>query len=206
VAFGVVTLGYVHDRWKVEASRFNGREPDQHRYDIETGALDSSALRMSWNPTPRWSLQGSWARLKSPEQLAPGEDQTKWSASALYTRALDAGRSVSLTAAWGRRSSGHDALDAFALEASINPASQWTLFARAERTENNELVPAAGAHGEAQSVAKLSVGAVRDFVVARHASVGIGALFALDFVSRELDPLYGDDPRGTMLFVRLKVD
>ena len=206
VAFGVVTLGYVHDRWKFEASRFNGREPDQHRYDIETGALDSSALRASWNPAPRWSLQASWARLVSPEQLAPGEDQVKWSASALYTRALDDDRFVALTLAWGRRDTGHDAFDAWALEASVNPARSWTVFARAERTENNELVPDGSGHGEAHGVSKLAVGAVRDFAVARHASIGIGASYALDFVPRALDALYGDDPSGALLFVRLKVD
>jgi hypothetical protein len=163
-------------------------------------------VRVSWNPAPRWSLQASWARQVSPEQLAPGEDQTRWSASALYTRALDADRFVSLTAAWGRRDNGHEALDAWALEASVNPARSWTVFARAERTRNNELVPDGNAHGEPFVVSKVSVGAVRDFRVARHASVGVGASYALDFVPRELDPLYGNDPSGAMLFARLKVD
>ncbi|MFL6591261.1 MAG: hypothetical protein ACJ8GK_00955 [Luteimonas sp.] len=206
VAFGVMTLGYVRDRWKFEASRFNGREPDQRRYDIEAGPLDSSALRASWNPAPRWSLQASWARLVSPEQLAPGEDQVKWSASALYTRALDEDRVVALTLAWGRRDAGHEALDAWALEASVNPVRWWTLFARAERTRNDELVADGSGHGEAHGVSKLSVGAVRDVAIARHAVLGIGASYALDVVPRALDALYGDDPSGALLFVRLKVD
>ena len=52
-------------------SGFHGREPDEHRYDIETGALDSTAVRLAWNPTANWSLQTSWADVKSPEQLDP---------------------------------------------------------------------------------------------------------------------------------------
>ncbi|MGZ8364677.1 MAG: hypothetical protein ACXW3D_11375, partial [Caulobacteraceae bacterium] len=36
ITFGVVTAGFVHDTWKIEASAFKGREPDEHRYDIET--------------------------------------------------------------------------------------------------------------------------------------------------------------------------
>ncbi len=40
ISFGVVTAGLVLDRVKVEASRFNGREPDQHRWNIETGPLE----------------------------------------------------------------------------------------------------------------------------------------------------------------------
>ena len=32
-----MTLGYVLDRFKLEGSVFRGREPDEDRYDIETG-------------------------------------------------------------------------------------------------------------------------------------------------------------------------
>ena len=52
ISFGVLTAGLVLDRVKVEVSRFNGREPDQHRWNIETAPLDSTAVRLSWNPTP----------------------------------------------------------------------------------------------------------------------------------------------------------
>ena len=50
ISFGVVTAGLVLDRVKLEASRFNGREPDQHRWDIETGPLDFTALRALVEP------------------------------------------------------------------------------------------------------------------------------------------------------------
>ena len=45
ITFGVVTAGYVQGNWKVEASRFHGREPDETRTDIETGPLDYTAAR-----------------------------------------------------------------------------------------------------------------------------------------------------------------
>jgi len=41
ITFGVLTAGVVLDTWKFEASAFRGREPDQHRYDIEAPKLDS---------------------------------------------------------------------------------------------------------------------------------------------------------------------
>jgi hypothetical protein len=116
ITFGVITAGLVVDNLKVEASRFNAREPDQHRYDIETGPLDSTAIRLSWNPTSSLSLQGSWGRFISPEQLEPEEDQTRWSASAIHTRPVGANGWWSTTFAWGRRSADHEQLDAFALE------------------------------------------------------------------------------------------
>src|SRR5690606_36616501 len=113
ITFGVLTAGVTAGGWKLEASRFRGREPDEHRYDIETGALDSTAVRLAWNPTANWSLQASWADVTSPEQLEPDEDQKRWSASAIRTVPLPGGGWWSTTAAWGRRSSGHEDLDAW---------------------------------------------------------------------------------------------
>lgn len=197
VSFGVITAGLVLGDVKFEASRFNGREPDRHRWDIETGALDSTALRLSWNPSRSLALQASWAHLVSPEQVAPGANSTRWSASAIYTLPLDAHDWWSTTLAWGRR----DGDDALAIESAAGLGS-WTLFGRAEYAENDELVPG----GQTYLVGKLSLGAIRDFRVAPHVRFGLGALYALNFVPAALDPLYAGDPRGAMLFLRLRID
>ena len=203
ITFGVVTAGLIVDNIKLEASRFRGREPDQHRYDIETGALDSTALRLSWNPTANWSLQVSWADVKGPEQLAPDENTTRWSASAIYTRPLGEHRWWSTTAAWGRRSSGNDQLDAYVLESAVKLNEAWTIFGRAERTETNELM---GDHGPIFTVGKVSVGAIHDWTVAEHVKVGLGGLYALNFTPAGLDAVYGGRPHGAMAFVRLKIE
>ena len=72
IAFGVVTAGLVLGDVKLEGSRFNGREPDQRRWNIETAPLDSTASRLSAGTRPgTLSLQASWARLIAPEQLDP---------------------------------------------------------------------------------------------------------------------------------------
>src|SRR5207248_3131013 len=91
ISFGVVTAGIVLDRVKLEISRFNGREPDQHRWDIETGPLDSTAVRVSWNPPAELALQGSWGHFVDPEQLEPGVNQKRLSASALYAKEIAPG-------------------------------------------------------------------------------------------------------------------
>jgi hypothetical protein len=205
ISFGVVTAGLVIGNVKFEASRFNGQEPDQHRYNIETGPLASTAVRLSWNPTPNLSLQGSWANLAHPEQLEPGEDSTRWSASAIFTRRIGGHGWWSTTLAWGRRSSGHEQLDAYVLEsaASFGP---WTLFGRAEHTENNELTFVGGDHGPTFNVGKVSVGAIRDFQVAPHVRFGGGGLYAFNFVPQSQRALYGGQPDGAMAFIRLKVE
>ena len=199
ISFGVVTAGLIVGGVKLEGSRFNGREPDQHRWDIETGPLDSTALRLAWNPTPNLSLQGSWAHLVSPEQLEPGENSTRWSASAIYTRRFGQANWWSTTLAWGRR----DGDDAFVLESAAG-LGPWTLFARAERTENDAL--AGGHHRPPFTVGKVSLGAIRDFRVAPQVRLGLGGLYARNFVPDALRPSYGGNPGGLMAFVRLRVD
>lgn len=213
ITFGVLTAGVVIGDVKLEASRFNGREPDQHRYDIETPRFNSTAARISWNPGREWSLQASWARQKSPEQLSPDEDEERWSASAIYTTPLKGGGSWSTTAAWGRRigiePDGHRdaALDAFILESSLKPDDRWTVFARAEMVDNNELAPPPGAvHGPIDTVGKASLGIIRDFRLAAQVKFGIGALAAYNAVPARLDALYGGDRLGGMVFLRLKVE
>jgi hypothetical protein len=201
----VLTAGAVFGRVKVEASRFNGREPDQHRWDIETGPLDSTALRLSWNPRDTLALQASWGHFTEPEQLEPGVDQKRLSASALYTRQLAPGWKVAAALAWDRKVVEHRGANAYAAEASLkHPA--WTLCGRAELTDNRELV-AGAENGPAFRVGKVSLGAVRDFRIAGHLALGAGGQFALNFVPAALAASYsGSNPTGLMGFVRFKVE
>lgn len=202
ITFGVVTAGVSRDRWKVEASAFRGREPDQNRYDIETGRLDSVATRVSWNPTQNWALQASWTRINSPEALEPDDDEARTSLSALYSRPFGArgDGSVSATLAWARKDRiPGDALQAWLFEGAISPDEHWTVFTRAEQVEQDEL---AGHHGGVATVRKLSVGAIYDVPLSDSVKLGFGGLAsAFDAPSA----LGYDDPTGGMAFVRLKI-
>jgi hypothetical protein len=204
ISFGVVTAGIISDRLKLEVSRFNGREPDQHRWNIETGPLDSTAVRVSWNPAAELALQGSWGHFVDPEQLEPGVNQNRLSASALYAKDIAPGWKLAGTLAWGRKTSrGHND-HAFAAEASVKHA-QWTIFGRGEMTQNRELTNVE--NGPAYCVGKISLGAVRDFQVAEHLAIGAGGLFAVNFVPDALAADYGGhNPAGAMGFIRLKLD
>ena len=207
IVFGVVTAGVVHEGWKLEVSRFRGREPDQYRFNIETGPLDSTAARLSWNPARALALQVSWADVMHPEQLRPDENQRKWSASAIVTKALPESHWWSTTVAWGRRSAESGWLDAVAVESALNAGRSWTLFARGERIDNDELPPLGGVAGMPYTVGKVSVGAVHDFPYSGHIRFGVGGLFALNFVPAALESAYGGrTPKGVMLFLRLKVE
>ncbi len=208
IVFGVATVGWVHDAFKLEASSFRGREPDQDRYDIESPTFDSWAVRASWNPSPQWSLQASYADVTAPEQLAPDEDETKTSISAIHTRRFGDAGWWSSTLAWGRKSPDHhEAKDAWLAETALHPNDRWTIFARAERTETDELAPGLdGGHGDIFTVSKASVGAIHDWRLAPHVRFGLGGLYAINRVPGPLEAAYGGDPDGAMIFLRLKID
>lgn len=208
IIFGVTTLGWAHDRFKIETSAFKGREPDEERWGIDSPRLDSWSVRAAWNPSDDWSLQASYADVSAPEQLEPDEDETKWSASAIHTCRLGDDGWWSSTLAWGRKTNGHgESKDGWLLESAVHPDDRWTVFARAERIETYELVPGVGGgHGPLYTVGKASVGVVRDWRIAEHVRFGLGGLYAMNRVPTALEPLYGGDPDGAMIFLRLKID
>jgi len=197
IAFGVATAGLVLDDWKLEASQFTGREPDQRRFGFDHPRMDSTSARVTFNPDEHWSLQASWGHLNSPEQLEPLEDETRYTASASYFTALGQESSAAATFAWGLKSiSGGARLNALLAEAEYKPAELWTVFARAEWEENAEL-----AAGRIVQAGEVSLGLVRDFKLSDHWKFGLGGLYAFDITPGHAG--YGNAPHGAMAFVRL---
>lgn len=205
IAFGVVTAGAVLGNAKMEVSRFNGREPDQHRYDIETGPLDSTAVRVSWNPVRTLALQASWGHFVDPEQLELGVDQKRLSMSALYADEIAPGYKIAATLAWGRKTVEGRSDDGFAAETSVRHGP-WTAFGRAEMTTNRELVGGLE-NGPSYRVGKASFGLVRDYPITPHLRLGVGGLMSVNAVPAALAGSYGSrHPTGAMAFVRMKTD
>ena len=203
VTFGVVTGGFVHDNWKFEVSQFTGREPDQFRYDFDPAKFDSTSARVSYTPDEHWSLQASWGFLKSPEQLQPTVDENRYTASAMYITKFSEESSLAVTLGWGQKDlSDGRRLNGTFLEAAYKPATNWTAFARAEWEQNDEL----DATGIVRSVGDLALGGIRDWNVADHAKIGLGASYTFDFVPSSVTPGYGSDPHGAMVFARLTLD
>src|SRR4029078_11850909 len=204
ITFGVVTAGVVLDTWKLEASAFKGREPDQYRYDIEAPKLDSYSARISWNPIRELSFQVSWGHLKSPEGLDPDKNEDRFTVSAIYTQTFGNYNTWSTTLSWGRKKmKPGDTLDGFILETAAIFQKKYTLFARAERVQENELLGLEPA--PTFTVNKLTVGGIYDFIRTDHAKFGIGGLVSIYGVPDGLKPFYGD-PTSAMAFVRLKIE
>jgi hypothetical protein len=75
VSFGVVTASLDLGRVALEGSVFNGREPDDERWDLDLGRLDSLAGRVWFRPTEQWEVQASTGRLRDAESAESGDVQ-----------------------------------------------------------------------------------------------------------------------------------
>ena len=206
ITFGVFTGGAVLGDVKLEASIFNGREPDEDRYDIETHSLDSWSVRASWNPAPNWSGQVSYAELDDPERLEPGVDVDRTTASATYHRPR-AGGHWQTTLAIGRNAKDPGAdTTAYLLESALRVRDVTTLFARIESVEKDELfVEGDPLHGEVFTVRKVGVGAVHDLRELWRGKLSVGLVYNWHFVPQTLEPAYGDDPGSWLVFARWSV-
>jgi hypothetical protein len=209
VSMGVATLGATHGAWKVEGSLFNGREPDQFRWNIETGPLDSASGRVSFNPTREWAFQASYGRLHRPEQLEPEIDVRRTTISAMY-QAQVAGMPWGTTLAWGRndrRGGGvSEKLDGWLLESTLEVSERHALFGRLERVTTDELFGEGDPlHGRAFPVGKLSLGYVFDFARTGPVRWGVGALASFFDIPSELRPAYGSHPPAGMVFIQARL-
>jgi hypothetical protein len=206
ITFGVVTVGFVRGPLKIEGSIFNGREPDQHRWDFDSLRLDSYSGRLSFNPTPDWAFQVSYGSIHSPEQLTPDVNQHRITASATYNKPLKGGN-WQTTFSWGRNyNEPGNQLDGFLLESALN-LGRHTLFARAENVQKDELFRARSPLADQVfRVSEVSAGYVYDLPVDKHLALGFGVLGTVNIVPSAIGPAYGgENPTAYMPFLRLKV-
>lgn len=206
ITYGVVTGGYEWDRIKLETSAFNGREPDQYRYDVELRALDSWSARLSYNPTSDLALQVSTGRLASPEQLEPTVAIRRTTASVSYNHMLPAAQ-WQTTLAWGHNQPDVGAASsAWLLESALRLANVHTLFARAERVGKDELfTPGQPLFGPTYTINALSLGYICDFWRWGPSHIGVGAMGTVYHYPEALNSVYGDGPVSYLLFGRIRL-
>lgn len=206
ITFGVVTLGASRGAWKLEGSWFNGREPDQSRWNIETRGFDSWSARLTCNPAPAWSMQLSYGDLKSPEQLEPDTRVKRTTASVSYQADTAVGP-WQTTLGWGQNHKmapdGAKRLPGWLLESTWVAYERHTLFGRFEQVDNDELFhdgePLAG---QTFQVRKLSLGYIHDFAKTGLVAWGIGGLVGLYDAPAQLDAVYGKHPTSAMVFLQ----
>ena len=213
IADDVITLGITHKMVRIEASGFHGREPDEYRWNLDSGKIDSWSTRVTVNPAANWSLQYSIGELHSPEELSPQEDLRRMTASLMYNRPIHRGNWAS-TVLWGRNQSLQDDNlgNSYLVESTLRFLDRnytWTRMENVDRT--NELLlgdkplPPNFSDRYFTRVQAYTFGYGRE--LARHVthlSASIGAQGTVYGVPDVLRNSYGAHPAGVLLFIRLR--
>lgn len=194
ITYGVATAGVYGQRWKLEGSVFNGREPDDRRTDFDFGAMDSVSARAWFLPSSRWALQVSAGHLVEAEAANHASDRgidvDRVTASATYHRRGN--RSMwANTFGWGRNAEqGGDATNALLLESSVTIADRDTVYGRFEWSQKSSHDLDVDAHG-IFDIAKLQAGYTRYLSEWKGLEPGVGASVSAGIVPATLATAYG---------------
>ena len=215
IADDVVTLGLAYKIARIEVSGFHGREPNEHRWEIQAGAIDSWSARFTLNPAKNWSGQYSITHLTSPEQLFPNENTLRMTASATYNKPLRDGAwgNWATTLVWGRNRTSPDAeiFNSYLAESTARFAYHnyaWTRIENVDRT--NELllgenpIPPGFQERFLARIQAYTFGYDHEWNFIRHVSTAFGGQYTLYTAPASLDPIYGSHPMGVLTFLRFR--
>jgi hypothetical protein len=195
ITYGVVTAGLFGPRFKVEASVFNGREPDEDRWDVDLAPLDSFSGRFSFAPTPSLAVQFSVGHLNEAEAEVGGAsriDVGRVTASVTYHRQQGEGSYTTAMLGWGRNKEHGEITRAAIFEVNVTRRDRHAWFGRAEIAGK----PAHDLHVHESTdiftVAKLQAGYTRYFAGWAGLAPGIGGAVSAGVVPPFLAPRYGN--------------
>ncbi len=212
IADNVVTVGLTYKWVRLEASGFHGREPDEYRWDIDAGKIDSWSTRLTVNPARNWSAQYSITRLKSPEELHLTEDILRMTASVMYNRPLRNGNWATMVL-WGknRTSPGRENFNSYLAESTVRFFTRnyiWGRIENVDRTSELLLGEKPEPRGfEERFLARVqgyTVGYDRDFDLIPHLATALGGQATFYSAPASLHSIYGSYPKGLVVFVRLR--
>jgi hypothetical protein len=214
ISFGVLTTGFTYRWLKLEGSIFNGREPDENRYNFDAHKWNSRSARVSIMPNPNWVIQTSYGFLRSPEASEPTTDIRRATASLQYNRPLKRGNWASAFI-WGRNHTSSPGethnLNGYTFESTINFLDKNYLYTRLELVDKNELLRAVdrarlGITDDHPSfrIGAYTLGGARDLFTSEKLTMAVGS--DLTFYSKPaiLDQLYGANPVSWKVFVRIR--
>jgi hypothetical protein len=203
-SFGAVTTGLDVERFRIEGSLFNGREPDEKRYTIQFASLDSWSARLSVAASRNWTAQYSYGRLEHPEALEPGS-QRRQTASVEYVRPFARG-SWATSMIWGRVHKVFDDhnLNGYLLETTANFKLRNYAFSRVELVDKDELFPNNPSF-PSYRIGAYTFGGARDLLQSRLWQLALGADFTFYSKPATLDPAYGRNPVSFQIFLRVRL-
>lgn len=212
IANDVVTSGLTYKSVRLEASGFHGREPDESRWDVDSGKIDSWSTRLTVQPGQNWSAQYSVAHLTGPEALHPEDDVRRMTASVMYNRPLANGNWASMLL-WGRNHGLQTGINTngYLAESTLQFATLHRVWGRIENVDRtSELLlgkspePPGFEERPLARVQAYTAGYDRDFHWIPAVATALGAQITFYATPESLRPIYGQHPVGAVLFLRFR--
>lgn len=206
ITFGVATLGLRAGKFKLEGSSFTGREPNEYRYDFDKPRFDSWSSRLSYNPSQNWALQISHGALTSPEEMHPGEDVHKTTASALYSKPFGKQQWINAAAVWGmNKVKDHDGEHAFLLEGSWkkNKLAFHTRYEFVQKSAEELALEEEFGHDKVFGINAFTLGLNYDVLNIGKTSLAAGGQLTRYHSGTELNALYGKNPMAVEVYLRI---
>lgn len=208
----VLTTGFSYKLARLEASGFHGREPDEHRWDLDSGKIDSWSTRLTVQPAHNWAAQYSFTHLTSPEELHPEEDLQRMTASISYKTESKEQHSFAATLLWGRNHSlmSGENFNGYLAEATwhVAPHGIWGRIENVDRTTELLLGKQPEPIGfEDRFLARIqayTIGYDHEFNLVPGLSTALGGQVTFYTTPSTLKTIYGDHPRGAVLFLRVR--
>jgi hypothetical protein len=208
ITFGVLTTGLYTRTIRLEASAFNGHEPDERRWNFDPIRLNSYSGRLTFTPTANWSLSAGYGHLDNPERSDPPEDVRRLVVSAMHGRGLGSDGQWATTLIYGRNNgAGHGISHSVLLETEAVLDRHNTIFSRAEyvqKSAHDLQIPDVDDERRF-AVRALSLGYIRELARGRGITLGLGARGSVNLLPQSLETIYGSRvPLGGMVFLRLR--
>ena len=205
-SYGVGTLGIRYRKLKLEGSLFNGKEPDENRYNFDELRFDSYSYRVSLNPTQHWAFQISQGFLRAPEALEPGVDQVRTTVSIMNSSSMRT-LNWSHTLVWGMNDkSDHDRNENSVLYETNLQFSNQALYARYEYVKKSaEELGLQATHGDALfNINALTLGYNHSLSRVAPLEILLGFQATLNFPESAIKPTYGSVPVGGQIYLQLR--
>ena len=206
ITFGVATLGFRYKILKLDGSFFTGREPNEQRYNIDKPGFNSYSYRLAANPTRSLSIQISRAFIKSPEELNPGEDIWRTTASITHSKALS-GENHLLTSAlvWGGNKSGQDHQENSILIESNLQLDRLAIYGRYEYIQKSaaELLLEEFDEGRIFNINAITLGMNYTIIRELNTNFSLGAQATMFKTNSSLYSFYGNTPISAEIYMRI---
>lgn len=204
ITFGVLTAGARYGGFKLDASVFTGREPDENRFAFDRPRFDSRSVRLSFNPSGRIALQVSYGFLHSPEALDPEADVRRTTASLMLSRQPRAGQNWTTTFVWGMNASSDLPATHSLLADSEFDFGRASAYGRIEYVQRRAHDLKLDGLGERRlAVGVLTAGAAWRISPDRGFPLHIGAQASIYRFADALTPVYGKRPLSFEIYIRV---